>query len=184
MCQRNLLPRMLETVDLSLSLPFYQRYLKKSWLGSWVIFGNQQYASYFSVTYWRGLGTCDALLTLSLHLHVAFDRGMDGRLVQLNFSAEFDHCSLLYKQTSIGIGRQFLSIVSEFLSDRRQRVGLDGKVSALLSVVSSMPQRSVLAPLLFVLHTSQLFHIIGNYIVGYADDIKIYAASTRPFSCL
>ena len=50
------------------------------------------------------------------------------RLVQLDFSTAFgrgNHCGLLYKLRSKGIGGQFLSIVSEFLSDRRQRVRLN-----------------------------------------------------------
>ena len=34
----------------------------------------------------------------------------------------------------------FLSIVSEFLSDKRQRVRLDGKVSASVDVVSGVLQ--------------------------------------------
>ena len=58
---------------------------------------------------------------------------MEERLHQLDFSAAFDrvsHCSLLYKLKSISVGKQFLSIVSEFLSDRRQRVSLNGNVSA------------------------------------------------------
>ena len=79
------------------------------------------------------MGTCDALPTLFHHLQVALDMGMEGRLVQLDFSAAFDriiHCDLLYKLRSIGVGVQFLFIVSEFLSDRRQRVRLDGKVGA------------------------------------------------------
>ena len=37
----------------------------------------------------------------------------------------------------------FLSIVSDFLSVRRHRVHLDGKVSAPVDVVSGVPQGSV-----------------------------------------
>ena len=71
---------------------------------------------------------------------------MEGRLVQLDFSAAFDrvsHRGLLRKLSSIGVGGQFLSIVSEFLSNRRQHVRLDGKVSASVIVVSGVPQGSV-----------------------------------------
>ena len=60
--------------------------------------------------------------------------------------------------------KQFLSIASKFLSDRRQRVCLDGKVSASVDVVSGVPQASVLRPLLCILDTSELFHIVGNRI--------------------
>ena len=96
--------------------------------------------------YRRGLGTCDALLTLSHHLQVALARGMEGRLVRLDFPAvqlcnnntyinRVSHRCLL----SLGIWGQFLSIVSELLGDRRQRVSLDGKVSASVNVVSEIP---------------------------------------------
>ena len=66
---------------------------------------------------------CLVLLILSLHLQVALNRGKEGRLVQLDFSAAFDrvsHCGPLYKLSSIGVGGQYLSIVSEVLYDRRQ----------------------------------------------------------------
>ena len=36
--------------------------------------------------------------------------------------------------------------------------------------------------LLFMLHTSQLFHIVGNHIVGYTDDTTIYAVIPKPLS--
>ena len=58
------------------------------------------------ISYRRGLGTCDALLTLLNHLHVALDRAMDGMYVQMKFSAAFDRVSLrglLYMLRSIGV---------------------------------------------------------------------------------
>ena len=64
---------------------------------------------------------------------------MEGRLVQqLDFSAAFDrvsHDGLCHQLRSIGVGEQFLSKVFEFLSDRRQLVILDDKVSALVDMV-------------------------------------------------
>ena len=59
----------------------------------------------------------------------------------MNFSAAFDkasHCGLLYNLRSIGVGGQFLSIVAEFLSGRRQRVRLHGKANASVDVVSGV----------------------------------------------
>ena len=69
-----------------------------------------------------------------------------------------------------------MSLIWEFLSDRRQRIHLDGKVSASVNVISGVPQRSVMETLLFILYTSELFHTAGNHIVGYADDITIYCS--------
>ena len=73
----------------------------------------------------------------------------------------------------------FLSIVPDFLSDRRQRARLDGKVGASVNVVSRVPQGSILASLLFILSTSRLFRIVENHIVGYADDTTMYAVISQ-----
>ena len=70
-----------------------------------------------------------------------------------------------------------MSIVSEILSNRRQSVLLVGNVSA---SVSGMLQGGVLEPLLLILHTSELFHTVGNHIVSYADDTTINTLTTRP----
>ena len=56
----------------------------------------------------------------------------------MDFPAAFyrvSHIVLLDKLRSIGIGGQLLSMVSQFLCATRQRVRLDGKVSALVDVV-------------------------------------------------
>ena len=54
---------------------------------------------------------------------------MRSYIVQLDFSAAFDrvsHCCHLFKLKSIGVGGIVLSICRGFLSDRRQRVLVDG----------------------------------------------------------
>ena len=52
---------------------------------------------------------------------------------------------------------------------------LDG-INVSVDVVSGVPQDSVLGPLLFILHTSEFFHIVGNHMVASEDDTTIYAA--------
>jgi hypothetical protein len=75
--------------------------------------------------YRKGLGCCDALLSVSHFLQSALDQGMEARLVQLNFSAAFDrviHQGLLYKLESCGVGGSMLSIIRNFLCERSQCV--------------------------------------------------------------
>ena len=109
----------------------------------------------FPFSYRRGLRTCDALLPLPHHLQVPMDRGLWRRLVQLEFSATFDrvsHRGLLCKLRSIGVEGQFLSTVSKFLSNKRQRVHLDGKVGASVEVISSVPFRTIVV---YIRYTTQ-----------------------------
>ena len=57
---------------------------------------------------------------------------MESYIVQLDFSAAFDRVTnsgLLFKLKSIGVGGSVLSICTRFLSDRRQRVVVDGAAS-------------------------------------------------------
>ena len=49
------------------------------------------------------------------------------------------HCSLLFKLKSIGVGVSVRSICTEFLSDRRQRVVVDGAERELISIISGVP---------------------------------------------
>ena len=59
---------------------------------------------------------------------------------------------------------------------------LNGKVSAPIDVISRVPQGNVLEPLLCKLYTCELFHIVGNPIVGNMKGTSIYAIIPRPLS--
>ena len=43
-----------------------------------------------------------------------------------------------------------------------------------------VPQGSVLGPLLFLLHTSEIFYILENKLIGYADDSTFMAVVPSP----
>ena len=72
-----------------------------------------------------------------------------------------------------------LSVLTQFLSNRSQFVLVDGCRSKLANVVSGVPQGSVLGPLLFLRYT-ELFSILENKLIGYADDSTLMAVVPSP----
>ena len=103
--------------------------------------------------------------------------------MQIDFSAAFyrvNHLGILYKLCSVGIGGSVLSILTPFLSSRSQRVMMDGCRSKLVNVVSGVLQGSVLGPLLFLLYTSEIFSVLKNKLIGYADDSTLMAVVSSP----
>ena len=67
-----------------------------------------------------------------------------------------------------------------FLSNRSQHVMVDGCRSKLVNVVSGVQQGSGLDLLLFLLYTSELFSILENKLIDYADDSTLIAVVPSP----
>ena len=131
----------------------------------------------------KGLGTCDALLTITNFVQKALDSGCEVRMVGLDFSAAFgrvNHKALVFKLRQLGVGGPFLSILTEFLSNRLQRVVVDGQFNDYRNVISGIPQGSVLGPLLFILYTHDMWFGLENMLVSYADDANLLARIPSP----
>ena len=57
---------------------------------------------------------------------------------------------------------------------------VDGYRSRLVNVVSGVPDGNILGPLLFLIYTSELFSILENKLIGYADDSTLMAVVSSP----
>ena len=59
--------------------------------------------------------------------------------------------------------------VEKWLIDRRQRVVIDGEVSHWKSVLSGVPQGSVLGPILFLIYINDLDDDITSKVLKFAE---------------
>ena len=106
----------------------------------------------------------------------AVNRGKTVDLVLLDFAKAFDkvsHEKLLLKMEAYGIDSILVRWVKGFLSNRRQRVVIGDNSSEWVEVTSSVPQGSVLGPLLFTIFINDLPENIKNQCKLYADDCKL-----------
>ena len=73
-----------------------------------------------------------------------------------------------------GIDGSLLLWITNFLTNRRQRVVLRGNCSDLSAVISGVPQGTILGPILFIIYINDISTNITSTVKIYADDTKIY----------
>ena len=87
------------------------------------------------------------------------------------------HCHLLQSLVAVGVSGQLLKWFESYLSDRTQKVVLNGFSSVSLLVHSGVPQGSILGPLLFIIYINSLASLHfspGSTAIFYTDDILLY----------
>ena len=99
------------------------------------------------------------LLSITHKIYKSFDDGFEVRSVFLHISKAFDnvwHKGIIFKLKQNGITGKLLSVLSDFLKDRKQRVILNGQVSSWIVVNAGVPQGSNSGRLLFIVYIHNL----------------------------
>ena len=89
------------------------------------------------------------------------------------------HQRLLLKLKAHGIGNDVINWIEKWLTQRKQRVIVDGEISNWKSVLSGVPQGSVLGPILFLTYINDLEDDTSSKVFKFADDTIVFRKVTN-----
>ena len=107
-------------------------------------------------------------------------------IIVMDFSNAFDkvdHKRLLLKLHRFGINNDVITCIGSFISNRTQRVVLEGEESDTYPVMSGVPQGSVLGPSLFRLYINDMPDMIESNIRLFMDDTIMYLTVSNQKDC-
>ena len=104
-------------------------------------------------------------------------KGVATDTIYLDYQKAFDsidHSLLLKKLHAYGFPPPIVDWVASFLSGRTQTVAVQGATSKPITLISGVPQGTVLAPILFILFANDLDLAVRHSKVGrFADDTRL-----------
>ena len=105
------------------------------------------------------------------------DNHLQVDVILLDFAKAFDrvpHRRLLQKLSSYGIDCYTYQWIETWLTQRTQQVVMDGDSSLPATVLSGVPQGTVLGPLIFLIYINYISEQVSSQIRLFADDCLLY----------
>ena len=132
--------------------------------------------------------TCTNLACFSEYVTKALDEKTEVHTIYTDYSKAFDslphHLLLLKMERQFGIANNLLQWFDSYLSNRFQRVVLNGMESDWVAVTSGVPQGSVLGPTLFLMYINDMKDAIKrSECLLFADDGKLFKIITSMIDC-
>ena len=123
-----------------------------------------------------GRSTLSQLLIHQDEILTALEVGKNIDSVYLDFSKAYDkvdHGILMHKLRKLGITGSIGKWILNFLSGRKQEVLVSGRKSKSSTIVSGVPQGSVLGPILFLIFIGDIGEGVTASVLIYVDDSKV-----------
>ena len=123
----------------------------------------------------KGKSTSDLLLQLSAPWQKSLDSGKVTYVIALDIAGAFDrvwHEGILERLESFGITGNLLGLFHDYLTGRTLRVVVNGYTSSEYPIEASVPQGSVVGPLLWNIYFNDILNLIPEA-YAYADDCTL-----------
>ena len=126
-----------------------------------------------------GDSTINQLLYITHRIYAAFEEfpSHETCAVFLDISKAFDkvwHDGLILKLKNHGISGPLLALIESYLSNRKQRIVLNGKCSEWSSIKAGVLQGSVLGPLFVFVYINDLVDDLSSDAKLFADDTSLF----------
>ena len=129
----------------------------------------------------KGYSTQNCLIVMLEKWKQALDNGKLAGALLTDLSKAFDcldHNLLIAKLHAYGFDYNSIAFIYSYISDRRHRTKVNNSFSSWASIISGVPQGSILGPLLFNIYMNDIFFFVkGTELTNYADDNTPYAIS-------
>ena len=128
--------------------------------------------------------SCESQLLITIEdVAKQVDSGVQTDMIILDFTKAFDtvpHQRLIEKLEHYGVRGNIKAWISSWLTQRHQKVVVNGQQSKSVEVLSGVPQGTVLAPLLFLIYINDIGHSISpsSKLRLFADDTILYSPIT------
>ena len=131
--------------------------------------------------------SCESQLLITSHdLASILNRRSQVDVAVLDFAKAFDkvpHQRLIKKLRYYNLNANVVGWIESFLSNRTQRVIIDGHTSTEAPVLSGVPQGTVLGPLLFLIFINDIATNVTSSIRLFADDCLVYRETRNQQQC-
>ena len=125
----------------------------------------------------KGLTTEKAILALLNYINNSFIKKENYAASFLDLKKAFDcvsHEILISKLYFYNFSPASCKLITSYLTNRTQRVSVNGQISSDLTLKHGVPQGSILGPILFLIYVNDLpYHLSKADVILYADDTTI-----------